>query len=435
MSTFGLLWLGQFVTILGSGLTAFSLGVWTYEKTGSVTEFGLVTLCAVAPLVLLAPLAGVLVDRWDRRRVMIASDTLAALSTLSLVLLHGNGQLQLWHVYLGVCVTSVASAFQESAFAAVTTLLVEERDLGRASGMVQLAQAAGRTLAPPLAGALFVKWGLQAAMLLDLASFLFALGTEFVVRIPAPPPSEEGERTRQQGWLSNLTFGWRYILARPALLALLGFFFVINFTLGLAEVLVTPLVLRMEAPDRLGWVLGFCGLGMIAGSGVMSLWRGPPKRLHGIAGAGVLYGVCLMLAGLQPSLLLITVAGFGMMFFNPPMAACSQAVWQSTVPPDLQGRVFAVRMAVCWASMPVAYVLGGPLADGFFEPLMMPDGALASSAGAVLGVGPGRGIALLLLVLGLMPILCAVALWLSRSARTLDAAPRPAPPVPVASPL
>jgi len=124
MSTFGLLWLGQFVTILGSGLTAFSLGVWTYEKTGSVTEFGLVTLCAVAPLVLLAPLAGVLVDRWDRRRVMIASDTLAALSTLSLVLLHGNGQLQLWHVYLGVCVTSVASAFQESAFSAATTLLV-----------------------------------------------------------------------------------------------------------------------------------------------------------------------------------------------------------------------------------------------------------------------------------------------------------------------
>jgi MFS family permease len=437
MSTFGVLWVGQLITILGSGLTSFSLGVWTYEKTGSVTEFGLITLCAVAPLIVLAPLAGVLVDRWDRRRVMIASDSVAALSTLTLLFLHTSGQLELWHVYIGVCVSSIASAFQESAFNAAITLLVDERHLNRASGMMQLAQAAGRTLAPPLAGALFVTWGLRAAMVLDLATFLFAIGTELAVRIPAPPPSEEGDRARQLGWRSNLSFGWRYIVARPALLSLLGFFFVVNFTLGLAEVLVTPLVLRMEAPDRLGWVLGFCGLGMIAGSGVMSVWGGPRKRVHAIAGAGVLYGVCLMLAGLQPSLLLVTAAGFGMMFFNPPMGACSQSVWQSTVPAALQGRVFAVRMAVCWSSMPVAYMLGGPLADRVFEPLLLANGPLASSVGVLLGVGPGRGIALLLIVLGLMAMLASAALLMSRPARELGAAtrPEPTPPEPAVSPL
>ncbi len=437
LSAFGLLWLGQLVTLLGSGLTAFSLGVWTYQRTGSVTEFGLITLCAVAPVVVLAPLAGVLVDRWDRRWVMIVSDSVAALCTLGLLLLYTSGRLEVWHVYLLVCVSAVTSAFQESAFSAATTLLVEERHLGRASGMVQLAQAAGRTLAPPVAGALFVSYGLETAMVLDLVSFLFALGTEIAVRIPAPPRSEEGERARALGWRANLTFGWRYILARPLLLSLLGFFSVVNFTLGLAEVLVTPLVLRMEAPDRLGWVLGFCGLGMIGGSAVMSVWGGPRQRLIGIIGSGVLYGVCLMLAGLHPSLLLVTVAGFGMMFFNPPMAACSQALWQSTVPADLQGRVFAVRMAVCWASMPLAYVLGGPLADGLFEPLMMPGGALASSMGAVLGVGPGRGIALLLLVLGLMPMGASLALLLSRPDLRPDMAapPSAAPPDPAIHPF
>lgn len=437
LSTFGVLWVGQLITILGSGLTSFSLGVWTYETTHSVTEFGLITLCAVAPLIVLAPLAGVLVDRWDRRRVMIASDSVAALSTLSMLLLHSSGNLQLWHVYLGVSVASISGAFQESAFNAAITLLVDERNLNRASGMMQLAQAAGRTLAPPLAGALFVTWGLRAAMMLDLASFLFAIGTELAVPIPAPPPSEEGERARQQGWRANLSFGWRYIVARPGLSSLLVFFFVVNFTLALAEVLVTPLVLRMEAPDRLGWVLGICGLGMIAGGGVMSVWGGPRKRIHAIAGAGVLYGVCLMLAGLQPSLLLVSVAGFGMMFFNPPMGACSQSVWQSTVPAALQGRVFAVRMAVCWSSMPVAYMLGGPLADRVFEPLLMPGGPLASSVGVLLGVGPGRGIALLLLVLGLMAILVSVTLWMSRPAQELDAATSlpPSPPAPAVSPL
>ncbi|QRO01826.1 MFS transporter [Archangium violaceum] len=433
LANFGLLWLGQLVSLLGSGLTSFSLGVWTYERTGSVTEFALITLCSVAPVVVLSPVAGVLVDRWDRRWVMFGSDTAAALSTLTMLLLYSTGRLEVWHVYLGVSVSAAASIFQESAFTAATTMLLPPQHLGRASGLVQLAQAAGRTLSPPLAGMLFVHWGLKGAMLLDLASFVFAISAELLARIPAPTRSAEGERIRDQGLVANLTFGWHYITSRPGLMALLGFFSIVNLTMGLAEVLVTPLVLRMDTPQKLGWVLGCCTLGMVIGSLVMSAWGGPRRRVLGVLGAGVLYGLCVMLTGLRPSLLLITLAGFGLMFFNPPMGACSQALWQTKVPADVQGRVFAVRTALAWASTPIAYLVGGPLADRVFEPMLMPGGALASSVGRVLGVGPGRGIGFFMMLMGLLAILAAIGAYLYRPVRELDDEPSSSEPAPAGS--
>ncbi|MBE4749006.1 MFS transporter [Corallococcus sp. ZKHCc1 1396] len=434
LMTFGVLWLGQLVSILGSGLTSFALGIWVYEQTGSVTQFATMTLCAVAPIVLLAPVAGVVVDRWDRKWVMLASDTLAALSTLSLLVLYTGGNLRLWQVYLGVCLTAVAESFQEPAFMAASTVLVPERHLGRASGMVQLAQAAGRTLAPPLAGLLLMHHGLATVMTLDLMAFAIAVVTTLLVRVPRPTRSAQGEQQARESLGSNLTFGMRYIFQQPGLLGLLAFFSIVNLTLGLAEILVTPLVLKAFTPTLLGQVLACSGVGMLVGSALMTVWGGPKRRLTGIVGAGLLYGVSLALSGLQPSLPLIAAAAFLLMFFNAPIASCSQALWQSLVPADLQGRVFSARMALAWFSTPVAYLVGGPLADHVFEPAMLAGGALEPVFGGLLGSGPGRGIALMLVMMGLLAVLAAIALSLFRPARALEsnipeASPRAVSPV------
>jgi MFS transporter, DHA3 family, macrolide efflux protein len=421
LAAFGVLWLGQLVSILGSGLTSFALGIWVYEQSGSVTLFATMTLCAVAPIVLLAPVAGVVVDRWDRKRVMLLSDSLSALCTLTMLVLYAHDSLRLWHVYLGVCLTAVAESFQEPAFVAASTLLIPERHLGRASGLVQLAQAAGRTLAPPLAGLLLMRGGLAWVMGLDLAAFGCAVVATLVVRVPRPPRSAEGAAQEAAGLASNLTFGLRYIARRPGLVCLLAFFSIVNLTLGLAEILVTPLVLKAFTPEVLGQVLACSGLGLLAGSALMTVWGGPRRRLTGIVGAGILYGVSLMLAGLQPSVLLIATGAFLLMFFNAPIATCSQALWQALVPADLQGRVFAARMALAWFSTPVAYVIGGPLADHLFEPSMLPGGALAPVFGGLLGTGPGRGIALMLVGMGLLALVAAVVLPLYRPTRALEA--------------
>ncbi|WP_338864401.1 MFS transporter [Myxococcus stipitatus] len=428
LATFAVLWFGQLVSILGSGLTSFALGIWVYEQTGSVTRFATMTLCAVAPMVLLAPVAGVVVDRWDRKRVMLVSDTVAALSTLGLLLLYSSGGLRLWHVYLGVCLTAVADAFQEPAFVAASTVLIPERHLGRASGLVQLAQAAGRTLAPPLAGLMMMHLGLSTVMMLDLAAFGLAVVANLLVRVPPPPPSAQGEQQAQEGLMSNLTFGVRFIARRPGLVGLICFFSVVNLTLGMAEILVTPLVLQSFTMVELGQVLACSGVGMVAGSALMTVWGGPRRRLTGIVGAGLLYGASLMLAGLQPSLLLIATGAFLLTFFNPPIASCSQALWQTLVPADLQGRVFAARMALAWMSTPVAYVISGLLADHVFEPGMLPGGTFAPVFGGLLGMGPGRGIALMMVLMGLLAMVAGVALALFRPARELESTVGEPPP-------
>jgi DHA3 family macrolide efflux protein-like MFS transporter len=142
MRAFMIVWLGQLISLVGSGLSSFALGLWVYQRSGSVTQFALIALCAVLPRIVLAPLAGALVDRWDRRMVMILSDAGASLSTLILALLLLAGQLAVWQVYLAVALSAGCAAFQEPAYAAALTQLVPRDGFGRANGMVQLAQAA-----------------------------------------------------------------------------------------------------------------------------------------------------------------------------------------------------------------------------------------------------------------------------------------------------
>lgn len=417
--TFLLIWFGQLISLTGSGMTGFALGVWVFITTGSVTRFALISLATTLPGILMSPIAGALVDRWDRRMAMLLSDTGAGICTLLIATLLFTGRLEVWHIYVLMGISSAFSSFQWPAYSAATTLLVPKQQYGRASGMVQMAEAVGMILAPLLAGALVGLIQVQGIILIDFATFLFAVATLLLVRVPHPPVSAEGLHGRGS-LLQEAAYGWKYITARRGLFGLLLFFAFINFTFGIASVLFTPLVLSFTTPAVLGVLMSVLGIGMLAGSLVMSAWGGPKKRVYGILGSALIQGLMMFFAGAPPSVALLAPSVFVIFFCTPIMNSSSQAIWMSKTAPDVQGRVFSVRRMIAWSTSPVAFLVAGALADRVFEPLMAVGGPLAGSVGRLIGVGPGRGVGLLYIVLAALTIFAAIAGYLYRPLRNVE---------------
>jgi len=417
--SFLFIWFGQLISLTGSGLTGFALGVWVFLRTGSVTQFALISLFTSLPGIMFSPIAGALVDRWDRRRAMILSDAGAGLCTLTIAFLLLEGRLEVWHIYIMMAISSTFSAFQWPAYSAATTLLVPKEHFGRASGMVQISEAVAQIASPVLAGALMGIIQVQGVILLDFASFLFAVFTLLVVRVPHPVSTAEG-KAGQGSLLSEATYGWMYIKARPGLLGLLLFFAMTNFATGIIQVLFTPLVLSFTSTSVLGLLLSIGGLGFLAGSLTMSIWGGPSRRIYGILASNLLMGVALFAAGFPPRAWILGGAAFLVFYSLPITNGCSQAIWQVKTAPDVQGRVFSVRRMIAWSSLPFAYLVAGPLADLVFEPLLSEGGLLAANVGQVIGVGAGRGIGLLYIILGLLILLATLMAYLYPRLRQVE---------------
>lgn len=419
LKTFLIVWLGQSVSLVGSGLTSFALGVWVFERNGSITQFALIGLFVVLPRVLLSPLAGVIVDRWDRRRAMILSDVGAGLCTLSVVALLTVGQLEVWHIFVLTAASSAFSALQWPAYMSAITLLVPQQQLGRANGMVQLGRALSEILAPALAGVLMSVIGLQGVILIDFATFGFAMLTLLPVRFPQPisPPIEE---TKNPSLREQLTFGRRYVAARPGLRNLLALSAVVNFLWGLVGALITPMVLGFTTTAGLGGIISIAGFGMLAGSLVMSIWGGPRRRINGVLFFEMISGVCFLLIGLRPEFRLVALGALGAHLTIAIVYGSNQAIWQSKVETSAQGRVFAFQQMVASAAAPLAYLLAGPLAEKVLEPLLAEGGVLAGSAGQLVGFGVGRGIALLFIFMGLVKITVALLGYLNPHVRNVE---------------
>jgi DHA3 family macrolide efflux protein-like MFS transporter len=409
MRVFLLIWFGQVISLIGSELTGFGLGVWVYQRTGSATQFALIAVATTLPGIVLSPLAGAVVDRLDRRLVLLLSDTGAALSTLSIALLIMTGQLETWHIYVLMGISSAFSAFHWPAFAASISLLVPKQHYGRAGGMVEFGQAAAQTVSPVIAGLLIVVVQLGGVVLIDVITFLFAVTTLLLVRIPMPKKSAEDAVEAGSFW-RDVGYGWKYVTARRGLFTLLLFFASINFSAAAIGVLIPPLVLSFTTVEVLGTVLSVAFAGMVLGSITMSVWGGPkPGRRMGVVIAlAFVQGVLIIIDGLQPSALLITAVGFVYLFVSPIITGSDQAIWLSKTPPSLQGRVFATQRMMSWSTVPLAFLVAGPLADYVFGPLLVEGGPLAGSVGQIIGVGPGRGIGLLFIVMGTLMVLVTI---------------------------
>lgn len=418
MPTFILLWLGQTISLIGSGLTSFALGISIYQINGSIAQFSLIYLSAELPAILVAPFSGTIVDRYNRRWVMIISDSGAGLSTLALALLFWSDRWQIGYVYLAIVFNSLCKGFQWPAYYATPTLLVAQQDFGRANGLIQLGEAAAKLFSPALAGILVTRIAVEGVMAIDFMSFLLALLVLFIVRFPNH--QKNSSQTSTQSWWQDLTYGWNYLVARRGLFLLLMFFVIVNFALGLTQVLITPMVLDFTTPQVLGNILSIGGCGWLLGAVLMSLWRGPTRKIQGVIGGELLLGLNMLIMGLKPSVTSISITLFLGLLNIPIIVTCANGIRQIKVATEAQGRVFAIWGAIAYASFPVAYLVASPLADRVFNPLLTADGILANSLGKVMGIGETRGIGLLFVVMGLTILIMAIAAYQNPRLRLVE---------------
>jgi MFS transporter, DHA3 family, macrolide efflux protein len=420
MRAFNIIWLGQLISMLGSGLTRFALGVWIFAQTGQATPFAITVLLGNLPGLLLMPVAGSLADRWNRRRIMILADTGSALLTLMIALFLFQGELMIWHIYILVTVGSVFSAFQEPAYSASIVMLVPKEKLGNANGMVQMGQAIASIITPLVAGVLFVSIGLNGIIIIDFATFFFAVGALLMIRIPQPVRKKSEEHKGSHLW-SDIGFGWNYLRQRPGLFGLLLYYAMVNFLLSWTGVLITPMVLSRFSAATVGVIQTVFGVGMLAGSIVMSSWGGPKRRIPAVIGFIMLAWVGFILAGIRPHPFFIGAGLFTLMFFIPLASGNSQVVFQSKVAPEVQGRVFSIRSMLAQSMMPLAFVTAGPLADYVFEPLMKDGGVLAGTfIGGLLDTGPGRGIGLMFVLAGLAALIVSALVYANPRIRNVE---------------
>lgn len=417
--TFLVIWIGQLFSVVGSGLTSFALGVWVLKETGSVTLFSFILLFSTFPAILFSPFAGVIVDRYNRRTVMIVSDTIAGIGTLVMFILYLTNVMEIWHLYIILSISSIASSLQFPAYQAAVTTLVKKEHLGRASGMVQVAESISIIVAPVMAGFLLNIVGLHGIVIIDFATFLIAMGTLLFIKIPNVQ-DEDGGDSKKSVW-KEAAFGWRYIVERPGLKWLLVFFAISNFLLGYFNILIQPYILSFSNEKVLGMILSCFGIGMLLGGLVMGVWGGPKQKIKGLLGFGLLSGIALTVAGFKSVAILIAISFALQAFFMPLTNGCSQAIWQSKVPIQVQGRVFALRRMIALSLSPIAYVSAGPIIDYFFEPAMMENGFLANSLGFIFGVGEGRGMGLFITLIGLSWALVSVIVYLNPRVRNLEA--------------
>jgi MFS family permease len=407
MFGFTIVWVGQVVSLLGTQMSAFALTIWAYELTGSATALALVGFFFVTPMLVFSPIAGAIVDRSNRKWMMALSDLAAGMATVGVLILYLTGHLQIWHLYVANAVMGLFQAFQWPAYSAAISVMLPKEHYGRANGMMSLAESGSGIFAPLLAGAVLGVIGLGGVLLIDIASFLFAIAALVAIHVPQPPVTQEGIRGRGN-LLQEAAYGFRYILARPSLLGLQIIFLLGNFFASLSYGVLAPMILARTGNNELayGSVSSAGAAGGLVGGLVMSAWGGPKRRVHGVlagwALASLLDGV---LMGLGRGVPVWIVASFLGALFVPIINGSNQAIWQAKVAPDVQGRVFSIRRMIAWFVNPLALLIAGPLADFVLEPSMRTGGSLTGTFGWLVGTGPGAGIALMFIFSGLVTLL------------------------------
>jgi len=330
-----------------------------------------------------------------------------------------TNSMEIWHIYIAVAVNAAANIFQWPAYMAVTAQLVPKEQMGRASGLIQMAQAIGQLAGPALAGLLFLVIGLPGILLIDFITFLVAMGVLLFVRFPKVEQTAAG-KAGEGSLYRRAVAGWTYITARPGLVWLLVFASLFNFFLELSYVLVLPMVLNFAEADQLGFLLFFGGLSMMIGSGVMTAWGGTKHKVYGLLGFAALLGVGLIISGARPNIWVFFVGSNLIFFCLPIVTGSSFAIWFRKVEHDMQGRVAAARRMIALVLPSVAYLIAGPLADNVFNPLLVEGGALAGSVGSLIGVGAGRGIGLIMIIMGSLQIVSSLFGYLNPRLRLVE---------------
>jgi len=418
MQKFIQLWLGQAASMIGSAMSGFALTIWIWESTSQATALALLMFFTQLPRILLAPVAGILVDRWNRKFLMGSGDAVSALLTLTILLLYISQNLQIWHIYVAAAINGIFDQLQQLAYSAAIATMMPEKHYSRASSLSFLASYGASIIAPALAGIIYSAIGLSGIFTIDLATFTIAIATLVSVKIPQPAIASNPQATRPH-LLQELSFGFRYIVQRPSLLALLVSFSLFWFAHDIGAALYSPMILARTGNNAriLGTILSAGGVGGVLGASIVSIWGGPKRRIRGfllgMAGAGL----SKIVFGFGQALSIWIPAQFCSSFNFPILGSSNEAIWLAKVAPEVQGRVFATRAVIVQLASAIGLLIAGPLADRVFEPAMQPGGFLAAIFGPIIGTGAGAGMALLYAISALGLFLVAVGGYACRLLR------------------
>lgn len=362
------IWGGQAFSLLGSQLVQFALVWWLASTMKSATVLATATIFAILPQVFVGPFAGALVDRWNRRRVMIVADGLVAVSTVWLIVLYATGNMQVWHVYAAMLLRATFGAFHFPAMQASTSLLVPSDQLARVNGLNQGLQGLINIVAPPLGAVLLGFMPLHQVLSVDIVTAAMAILPLLFIAIPQPQNTAAStDANLAKAVLLDMREGLRYVRAWPGLVAVMAIAMALNFILVPSSSLMPLLVTQhfQGGALQLGWLESAMGIGTILGGVTLGVWGGFKRKILtsilGILGIGA--GVLMMgfvPAGLFP---LALAAMLVMGFMNPLANGPLFALLQATVRPEMQGRVMSLLGSGAAAMMPLGLLLAGPLAD------------------------------------------------------------------------
>lgn len=369
-TTFGFIWAGQSFSLLGSALVQFALVWWLTKTTGSATILAMATLVALLPQVFLGPFAGAIVDRVNRKVIMIVADGGTALVTLALVVIAWNGLLQPWHVYVAMFLRSLGSAFHWPAMQSSTSLLVPDEHLSRVAGLNQAVQGAMNIVAPPLGALLMSVMDLQWVLSVDIVTALLAILPLIFVVIPQPKHETEMDAASPfKTILLDVKEGFLYVWAWKGLMMVMAMAVVINLLINPAFALMPLLVSKHFGGGALefSWIESVSGIGIVIGGVLLGIWGGFKRKVY-TSGLGILgMGIGVLLIGIAPSSLFwMALVGSWMVGFMGPLTNGPLfAIIQSKVDPNKQGRVMTMMSSFATAMTPIGMILAGPLADRY----------------------------------------------------------------------
>ncbi|PSB09510.1 MFS transporter [Pleurocapsa sp. CCALA 161] len=408
MRKFSLIWFGQLVSTIGTYMSEFALTLWAWELTGSATALALVGFFSLLPSIFVSLFAGIIVDRFNRKYLMILSDGMAAVSTVAILVLHLTGNLAIWHLYLAASITGGFGQIQQLAYSTSITLLVSPLNYTRANSMNSVVHYGSNIIAPAIAGVLYPIIGLGGILPIDLATFVVAIATLFWIRIPQPDEhTEQEEITNIAIFWQEVTFGIRYIWRNNGLRTLLVITALFWFAHDLGGAIDEPMILaRSDNNARtLSAILSIAGIGGVTGAVALTAWGGTKRRVNGMLLGFIGAGAAKTVFGLGQSLTIWLPAQFCSSLNFPLIESSETALWMETVPPRLQGRVFAANSLVLELVSAIATLIAGLLSDRILEPAMQSDTILSSLFVPIFGNGAGAGMALLY-------VGCAIAMFL-----------------------
>ena len=407
MKNFYKLWLGELISNIGSGMTAFALSVYIYEKTGSVSYVSLITLLSFMPSIVLSPIGGLLADRYDRRLLMIIGDLFSGLGLVYILWSIQAGEKSIVPIFVGITFSSIFTSLLEPSYRATLTDILEAENYAKASGLIQVAGSAKYLISPVIAGMILSVADIRIILLLDILTFITTCLMIFLVRKSMNSETQNYKKDSFKGLLEGLFI----IKENRGVYSLVIIMFFVCFFMGFIQILIRPMILALSSVKTAGMMESLCAVGLLIGSlwiGIAGIKKNYTKIL---AVACFFCGIFMSMTGVNENLAIIGISTF--LFFStlPFMNSCADVLVRVSIPNELQGRVWGLISLITQMGTVIAYIISGVMADYIFEPMFNKNGLLVKNIGMIIGTGKGRGIGFMLILSGMGMLIMAIVIW------------------------